>query len=283
MVDEQGGYTCKTCSVKGREKGLTTLERLAGLEEALQAEVNLRVKLQEKLDDLGEVFRQEQKKKHDLVDKVKLMEEELAKLREDKARAKEMVQATVRKETATFAEKLKKNLDATPGHVIQKEVADLQDRRLNVIFRGIRESAAKEKEDRQNHDLARIEDVAEKAGIKKEDFKRVQVSARRLGKWEEGKTHRPILVRLTSTEVRENLLRGNKLLKEANKKAKDIGTDTRHRIDPDLTREQVANLDKAWEEARKRTQDSKNGTKFFVVGKENPIIRSEKLPLQPEQ
>jgi hypothetical protein len=52
--------------------------------------------------------------------------------------------------------------------------------------------------------------------------------------------------------------------------------ETRHRIDPDQTREQITRLDKLWTEAREKTA-SKNGVKFYVIGKENPVLRSREM------
>ena len=72
-------------------------------------------------------------------------------------------------------------------------------------------------------------------------------------------------------------MRRNKILREANRKE---GSDTRHRIDPDLTREQKARLDELWEEARQKTAASKNGTTYFVIGKERPELRSKKTEEQ---
>jgi hypothetical protein len=61
----------------------------------------------------------------------------------------------------------------------------------------------------------------------------------------------------------------NGRLKEVNRQK-----GTRHRIDSDMTKEQMARLVKMWTEAREK---SKNGVKFYVVGKENPILRSREL------
>ena len=126
-------------------------------------------------------------------------------------------------------------------------------------------------EERKQHDEERLSEVAVVAGVSKEEFRRCLVRVRRLGKREEGKTYRPVLVRLSSQDVRERLLRGNRQLRDANRE-----NNTRHRIDPDLTKEQMLKLDEMWNLARKKSE-SKNGLRFFVVGKENPEIRSQRV------
>ena len=48
---------------------------------------------------------------------------------------------------------------------------------------------------------------------------------------------------------------------------------TRYRIDPDLTKEQMAQIERKYEEARIRTKQTKNGSRYVVIGKENPVLR----------
>ena len=110
----------------------------------------------------------------------------------------------------------------------------MQDRRLNLIFRGVKETEG-------DDDTRKVLSIVETAGVAIEKFRESLVAMRRLGKKEEGKLYRPILVRLTSQELREQLLRKNRLLREENERREE---GTRHRIDPDLTRDQMAKLDK---------------------------------------
>ena len=84
-------------------------------------------------------------------------------------------------------------------------------------------------------------------------------------------------MKLSSQEVREKALILNKNLKDINRENKDKGRTSRYRIDPDLSKEQMANLDRMWEAANERTKASKNGLKFYVVGKEHPTIQSREL------
>ncbi len=49
---------------------------------------------------------------------------------------------------------------------------------------------------------------------------------------------------------------------------------TRYRVDPDLTKEQRAKLEALWEEAHQKTTPE---VRFYVVGQENPVLRSRKL------
>jgi hypothetical protein len=83
------------------------------------------------------------------------------------------------------------------------------------------------------------------------DIRGAVVAARRLGKKEEGKDFRPLLVKVKSQDLREALIRMNGRLKEVNRQKR-----TRHRIDPDMTKEQMACLDKMRTEAQKTGSSS---------------------------
>ena len=157
-------------------------------------------------------------------------------------------------------------------------MAEIQDRSLNLIFRGIKELQSEDVEERKRSDTQGVVVVAQCAGIDRDVFQKAMVAVRRLGKREEGKQYRPLLVRLTSQELREQLLRRNKSLRKVNEKE-----GSRYRIDPDLTQEQKAKLDDLWETARKKTAEAKNGVKYFVIGKENPRLRSEKVEQEREE
>ena len=146
-----------------------------------------------------------------------------------------------------------------------------------MVFRDIEESDKEGEEEKKKHDAERMCEVAEKAGVDNAIFRESITRVRRLGKEEEGKKFRPLLVRLSSSDVREKLLKGNRALKEVNKRE-----ESRFRIDPDLTRKQQEKLDEMWNEARKKTE-AKNGIKFFVIGMENPEMRSQKIEVRGEE
>jgi hypothetical protein len=44
-----------------------------------------------------------------------------------------------------------------------------------------------------------------------------------------------------------------------------------------LTKDQMARLDMLWTEAREKTTESKNRVKYYVLGKESPILRSREM------
>lgn len=130
-----------------------------------------------------------------------LLKQELNKLKNDKVGVKadmrKIVQEAVHEES--YVEKLKKGITTNPGQVVQC-VSELQDRRFNLVFRGIEESSKNEAEERKAHDDTQIKKVADKAGLPKK-FAQSILSARRLGRKEEGKNHRPLLVRLSSQDL----------------------------------------------------------------------------------
>ncbi len=211
---------------------------------------------------------------------VEKLKAELSRLKEstgkcaaETAAAVKEVQEEVEKEKETWAQVARKN--AEPGRVVTlREVSQLQDRRFNIIVRGVKESTEKERENRHEHDRRAIVEVAGIAGVDPKGFKEAVVQCRRIGKWEEGKNFRPLLVKLRSQDFREDVLRGHRhtALKSHNKEHA-----TRFRLDPDLSKEQKAELDKLYEEARSK---SKNGVQYYVIGRENPVLRSREKTAQ---
>ncbi len=192
----------------------------------------------------------------------------------------------IKKEGDSYVDKLKKNLDSPPGKVVTvKQIADMQDRRLNLIFRGIRECDNIDGQERKNHDWNQVLNVVTLAGLNWQDFKNAMLFTRRLGKADEQHKFRPLLVRLSSQELRQKALTCNKQLRLVNlqNQEKEAEGKTRYRIDADLTKEQKDNLDKMWEEARTRTTEAKNGVRYFVIGQENPVMRSQKVSYDKNQ
>lgn len=191
-------------------------------------------------------------------------------------KVQEVVKTTLEKEKESYANKLKENLNLTSGaRVSTRTVSDLQDRRLNLVFRGIKELNSESIQDRRHHDEGEILKVVRMGGMPESTFKQTMVTVRRLGKKEVGKDYRPLLVRLTSQDIRERALFLNKQLKEINMENRSQGNTTRYRIDPDLSKEQMDNLEKMWETAKMKTKESKNGMRYFVIGKENPVLRAQ--------
>ena len=82
---------------------------------------------------------------------------------------------------------------------------------------------------------------------------------RRLGKYDEEKLYRTILVKIGRGDLRrEKLVRTGKKLPELNETNK-----TRYRIEADLTKEQTNSYQAMWKEA---DAQSGNGKKFYVTG-----------------
>ena len=103
------------------------------------------------------------------------------------------------KEKESYASKLKENLKLTSAvGVSTKAVADLQDRCLNLVFRGIKELNSEVSQDRKQHDEGDVLKVVWMGGMPESTFKQSLVALRHLGKKEEGKDFCPILERLTS-------------------------------------------------------------------------------------
>ncbi len=183
----------------------------------------------------------------------------------------------VHKNHETFADKLKKNLGNPGGQVVAREFANLQDRRFNIIIRGVQESQADEGLDRKEHDRREAVKVASEAGMDRHLFEGSVVTVRRLGKSNEEHSYRPMLVKLSSQDIREQTL-----LAGRSRKIRDYNAmaSTRYRIDPDLSKEQMEDLKRMREEAANK---SGNGVKFYVVGRENPVMRSRQMTEEERQ
>ena len=187
----------------------------------------------------------------------------------DTEKVEKMVKETVQRETTSFAEALKKDLKERPGKVaVVEQVAEMQDRRYNVVFRGVEESEEEDSGERKKADIEAVIQIARRVGVEEAVMAEAISTARRLGRKEEGKNKRPMLIRLKSLELRDKLLARSKNLRTYNEENK-----TKFRIDPDLTKDQMKNLDNLWEEARRK---SKNGMKFYVAGMENPVLRQSR-------
>ncbi len=197
---------------------------------------------------------------------------------EDKIATKMM--DALKKEGDLYVDKLKKNLSGQPGKVITvKQFADMQDRQSNLIFRGIREHDGEDTQDKRTYDKNQVLNVVALAGIDRQAFEDNLVFTRRLGRKEDQHKFRPILVRLSSQDLRQKALTCNKRLRSLNARNQERGEEfrTRYRIDADLTKEQKDNLDKMWEAAREKTSEAKNGVRYYVVGQENPVMRFQKI------
>lgn len=223
--------------------------------------------MKKELGDMGQELKAVKKENQHLQERIVKLEKSEKQARVD---MEENVKASVKVhcESESYVDKLKKNLSVAPGQVVQC-VAQMQDRKQNLIFRGIKELAEEDPEKRKVHDGEEVQKVANLAGLP-DSFGRSIITTRRLGKKEEGKDYRPLLVRLASQDLREEALRSNRKLRECNETSKGTETETRFRIDPDMTKEQMATLNKLWDEARDK---SKNGRRFYVIGKENPVLR----------
>ncbi len=210
---------------------------------------------------------------NDLKTKVKEMEE-----RQNKADMRvDSAMKEVHKSHESFADKLKKNLGNPGGQVVAREFANLQDRRFNIIIRGVQESQADEGLDRKEHDRCQAVKVATEAGMDRHLFEGSVVTVRRLGKRNEEHSYRPMLVKLSSQDIREQTL-----LAGRSRKIRDYNSmaSTRYRIDPDLSKEQMEDLKRMREEAANK---SGNGVKFYVVGRENPVMRSRQMTEEERQ
>ncbi len=164
----------------------------------------------------------------------------------------------------------------TVDHMTQ-QMSDMQDRGHNIIFRGIPECDSEDGVTRRDHDIRGVMRVMDLSSsfARKKFCEQVRFS-RRLGSYEKIKQkldkdevpHRPLLVKLETNEQRDLCFRSwfRQKLKERNEL-----NGTRYRVDPDLTKEQRDKLEAMWKEAHQKTMPE---VRFYVVGQENPVLRS---------
>lgn len=139
-----------------------------------------------------------------LVERVGKLEEEFALLKNEnvelKQRVKELMQAleesrdtfkrditatikdTLSREGDSYVDKLKKNLNLPVGPIITiKDVTEIQDRRLNLVFRGVKELESSDLNAQRTHDQNEVLRIAEIAGLERSQVEKSLLSTRRLG------------------------------------------------------------------------------------------------------
>ena len=186
------------------------------------------------------------------------------------------------KTTKSYAQRLKEGLPKTGGKAIgHQEAFKLMDRRHNVILRNVKEKTdTKDDKEKEESDLTNVTKILnnilkDEPKLKASATERI-VFTRRLGK--EG-VRRPLLVRFKSTETRDEVLGRARNLKLINEKEEYAGWPN-ITMDPDLSKDQVEDLNKTFETARRKSLESaKNGEgrRYYVVGREIPKIRSRPL------
>jgi len=231
--------------------------------------------LQTKMNDMESRISTMEDENDEYKKKLRYMEEDNKELKEKLKKMDKQAAITEKKVEQRVEEKMAARMEKNSG-ISAKQVADIQDRRMNLVFRGILEGSQKDPAERRKHDEEQATKVAENAGIPKEAFKNALITSRRLGKRDDTKecSYRPLLVKLSSQDVREKAVRSNRRLRNLNQFNKSQGEETRFRIDPDLTNEQRDNLSRLWELAKEKTNKAKNGERFYVWGMENPTLRS---------
>jgi len=211
------------------------------------------------------------------------LEKRVAELekKDNQGNVETMIKETLK--SKSYADMIKKDLVGQGGKIVTiSQVTNLQERQKNIIIRGVKEVVAESWEERNRYDKENVKRVAKIAGLDNDMVEKSILSCRRLGKRETEKDgekvlneYRPLLVRVSSPQMREDALRSNGNLRQHNRQE-----GTRFRIEADLTKEQREKLEKTWEIARKKNEESKeakNGLVFFVIGQENPVIRSRKM------
>jgi hypothetical protein len=246
-----GRFDCLLCKgVKGEDITLITLSKKL---EALEKNMTTKAEMEDILKQLAVV-----------------KQENVDLRRENQVLKKELEDnKNITKSYGAMAAKNVSNMQK--GNVTYKEVEERSDRRLNIIVRGIRESAKGDGLERKEDDRKLAISVCVSTGaVEHNEMSESILEIRRLGKYDEEKLYRPLLVKIGRGDLREKLVRTGKKLRELNETNK-----TRYRIEADLTKEQTNSYQAMWKEA---DAQSGNGKKFYVTGpRENPILRSRDL------
>jgi hypothetical protein len=93
---------------------------------------------------------------------------------------------------------------------------DLQDRRFNVVFIGLKETGSAEGLERKENNMEEISNMVHLVD-QTVDIRGAVLTARRLGRKEDGKYFRPLLVKVKSQDLREALIRMNGRLSKKTK------------------------------------------------------------------
>jgi hypothetical protein len=236
-AQREGKFECSTC--KGKEGGISLsmlAGRLASLEQSMMTKADMK-ELQDQLDTL-------KKENQD-------PKEENITLKRELEASKSVAKS--------FSEASSENLAQKGKVVTYKEVEDRNDRRLNFIICGIRQSEREDGLERREDDRKEAIRVCALTGVVKEkDVQESILSVRSLGKEDAEKKYRPLLLKISRSDVREKLVRTGRKLREINQ-----ALGTRYRIEADLKADQTAAYRALWKKADER---SGNGRRFFEGG-----------------
>jgi hypothetical protein len=259
-VTSEGKFTCKDCT-DDNNSGSLSLEMLAKELRSLRKTVEEKADRKDILEQLTEMRRENT----ELRDENVMLKDKIAKMTSRVAKE-------AKTEVRSYVDSVVKNLPASSaGRVTYKEVEDRSDRKLNIIIRGVRESENEEGLDRKEDDRKSVIRVCALTGaVEEPDMAESILSIRRLGKYDKERHFRPILLKLSRSDLREKLVRTGRRMKELNK-----ANQTRYRIEADLTKEQSENYQEMW---KKADTQSGNGVKYYVTGpRENPSLRSREM------
>jgi hypothetical protein len=119
--------------------------------------------------------------------------------------------------TKSYGAMAAKNVsDMQKGNVTYKEVEERSDRRLNIIVRGIRESAKEDGLERKEDDRKLAISVCVSTGAVVTQMSESILEIRRLRKYDKEKLYRPLLVKIGRGNLREKLVRTGKKLRKLN-------------------------------------------------------------------
>ena len=160
---------------------------------------------------------------------------------------------------------------------VSNEMKEREERGVNIVLYGVEESKEEDPQKWRQHDKEKVEGVARQVGVELRGEVEVKFRAGKKGEANGGARPRPMIVRVSDDETRENLFRNARMLKRSDEwKAVYIS--------PDLTwaqREEERKVEKRLkEEAEEKTEEAKKDgrtEKFIVVGQRGRrrIIRVE--------
>jgi hypothetical protein len=206
----------------------------------------------------------------ELQDQLDTLKKENQDLKEENITLKRELEAS-KLVAKSFSDASSENLAQKRKVVTYKEVEDRNDRKLNFIIRGIRESEREDGLERREDDRKEAIRVCALTGVVEEkDVQESILSVCRLGKKDAEKKYRTLLLKISRSDVREKLVRAGCKLREINQ-----ALGTRYRIEADLMADQTAAYRALWKEA---DEQSGNGRRFYVTGpRENPVLRGRDM------
>jgi hypothetical protein len=246
VVDKEIEKRCK-------EIMLLYEDRVSNLEEEMDKkcdEATVRAIVKKELKPL-------MKEKEDLREEVRSMvQKEIQPIMMEKMSQEEIVK-NIEQEVGKIHTQMGKSSNSEETSSVLSELALRKAKENNIVIHGFSEIDSKIGEDRKAHDTEKVRNLFNVCKVDKDLFKPSKII--RLGRFDKEKPARPILVQFETRDVKRQLFRNIKILRE-DESYKDI------RVKNDMTRAEREEEFKLRQEARRLSEQDSGEHRFLVRG-----------------